>query len=139
LNSPWLTGVTSASRFMLRDKFLHRLVALIFSGIQNFPTIGLIDGTFRANLEETGMGYALEVDLVRHAHALDLLTTPYVFDEQQAQQVAAAGADIVVCHLALTTGGTIGAGTVRALEDCVAAIQAQAAAAAAAKADVLVQ
>src|SRR4029450_1082339 len=101
-------------------------------------TVGLIDGTFRANLEETGMGYAHEVELIGHAHALDLLTTPYVFDEEQARQMAAAGADIVVCHLGLTTGGTIGAGTPPALDDCAAAINAQAVAATAAKPDVIV-
>src|SRR5262249_41068934 len=81
-----LAGVNGTDPFMLRDEFLQRLIALGFSGIQNFPTVGIIDGTFRANLEETGMGYALEVELVRHAHRLDLLTTPYVFDEAQAQQ-----------------------------------------------------
>jgi predicted TIM-barrel enzyme len=137
-NTPVLAGVNGTDPFMLRDEFLHRLVALGFSGIQNFPTVGLIDGTFRANLEETGMGYVHEVELVRHAHALDLLTTPYVFDEQQARDMAAAGADVVVCHLGLTTGGTIGAGTARTLEDCAAAINAQAAAASAAKPDVIV-
>jgi len=137
-HTPVLAGVNGTDPFMLRDELLHRLIGLGFSGIQNFPTVGLIDGTFRANLEETGMGYALEVELVRHAHALDLLTTPYVFDEQQAQQMAGAGADIVVCHLGLTTGGTVGAGTARTLEDCVAPINAQAAAASAAKADVIV-
>jgi len=137
-HTPVLAGVNGTDPFLLRDEFLQRLIALGFSGIQNFPTVGLIDGTFRVNLEETGMGYALEVELVRHAHTLDLLTTPYAFDEAQAQQMAAAGADIVVCHLGLTTGGTIGAGTARTLDDCVAAINAQAAAATAAKPDVIV-
>jgi predicted TIM-barrel enzyme len=137
-NTPVLAGVTGTDPFYDPDVFLAELSRIGFSGVQNFPTVGLIDGTFRANLEETGMGYAHEVELVRHAHALDLLTTPYVFDEQQAQQMAAAGADIVVCHLGLTTGGTIGAGTARTLDDCVPAINAQAAAATAAKADVIV-
>jgi predicted TIM-barrel enzyme len=136
--TPVLAGVNGTDPFMLRDEFLHRLVALGFSGIQNFPTVGLIDGTFRANLEETGMGYAHEVELIRHAHKLDLLTTPYVFDETQARDMAAAGADIVVCHLGLTTGGTIGAATARTLDGCVAQVDAQAAAATAAKPDVIV-
>src|SRR5436190_21014889 len=89
-HTPVLAGVNGTDPFMLRDEFLHRLIAMGFSGIQNFPTVGLIDGTFRANLEETGMGYALEVELVRHAHALDLLTTPYGFSEQNARDMAAA-------------------------------------------------
>jgi predicted TIM-barrel enzyme len=87
--------------------------------VQNFPTVGLIDGTFRANLEETGMGYALEVELIRRARALDLLTTPYVFSEADAAAMAEAGADVVVCHLGLTTGGAIGAGTALQLSDCI--------------------
>jgi predicted TIM-barrel enzyme len=97
--------------------------------VQNFPTVGLIDGTFRANLEETGMGYGLEVELIERAHALDLLTTPYVFNEAEARTMAAAGADIIVCHLGLTTGGAIGAGTALTLADCVEPIRAWAAAA----------
>ena len=127
--TPVLAGVNGTDPFMIADEFLQRLVALGFSGIQNFPTVGLIDGTFRANLEETGMGYGLEVELVARAHALDLLTTPYVFGESDARAMAAAGADIVVCHLGLTTGGTIGAGTALKLADCVAPIEAWAAAA----------
>ena len=91
--------------------------------MQNFPTVGLIDGTFRANLEETGMGYGLEVELIARARALDLLTTPYVFSEADARAMAAAGADIVVCHLGLTTGGAIGAETALTLADCVRADQ----------------
>jgi predicted TIM-barrel enzyme len=137
-STPVLAGVNGTDPFMIADEFLHRLIALGFSGIQNFPTVGLIDGTFRANLEETGMGYGLEVELVARARALDLLTTPYVFSEQDARAMAAAGADIVVCHLGLTTGGSIGAGTALALADCVAPIDAQAAAAKAVKPDVIV-
>jgi predicted TIM-barrel enzyme len=114
---------------MIPDEFLHRLIALGFSGIQNFPTVGLIDGTFRANLEETGMGYGLEVELVARARALDLLTTPYVFGEADARAMAGAGADIVVCHLGLTTGGAIGAETSLKLDDCVPLINRWAAAA----------
>jgi predicted TIM-barrel enzyme len=137
-HTPVLAGVNGTDPFMLPGEFLQRLVALGFSGIQNFPTVGLIDGTFRANLEETGMSYALEVELVARAHALDLLTTPYVFSEKDARAMAGAGADIVVCHLGLTTGGSIGAQTALTLADCVEPIEAWAAAARAVKPDVLV-
>jgi predicted TIM-barrel enzyme len=128
-HTPVLAGVNGTDPFMIADQFLQRLISLGFSGVQNFPTVGLIDGTFRANLEETGMGYGLEVELIARAHALDLLTTPYVFSERDARDMAAAGADIVVCHLGLTTGGAIGAGTALKLEDCVDPINAWAAAA----------
>ena len=137
-HTPVLAGVNGTDPFMIADHFLRRLIDLGFSGIQNFPTVGLIDGNFRANLEETGMSYALEVDLIRAAHALDLLTTPYVFSEQNARDMAAAGADIVVCHLGLTTGGSIGADTALKLSDCVAPINAWAAAARAVNPDVIV-
>src|SRR6187399_877587 len=137
-HTPVLAGVNGTDPFMICDQFLRRLIDLGFSGIQNFPTVGLIDGTFRANLEETGMGYGLEVDLVARARALDLLTTPYVFSEQNARDMAAAGADMVVCHLGLTTGGSIGAETAMTLADCVAPIDAWAAAARAVNPDVLV-
>lgn len=137
-HTPVLAGVNGTDPFMLPGEFLQRLVTLGFSGIQNFPTVGLIDGTFRANLEETGMGYGLEVELVERAHAMDLLTTPYVFSEADARAMAQAGADIVVCHLGLTTGGTIGAATALTLEDCVGPINAWAAAAREVKPDVLV-
>jgi predicted TIM-barrel enzyme len=136
--TPVLAGVNGTDPFMIADEFLQRLIALGFSGVQNFPTVGLIDGTFRANLEETGMGYALEVELIARAHALDLLTTPYVFSEADARAMAAAGADVVVCHMGLTTGGSIGAGTALTLEGCVDPINAWAAAARAVKPDVLV-
>ncbi|MBK6005680.1 phosphoenolpyruvate hydrolase family protein [Ramlibacter ginsenosidimutans] len=136
--TPVLAGVNGTDPFMITDEFLQRLVTLGFSGVQNFPTVGLIDGTFRANLEETGMGYDLEVEMIARAHALDLLTTPYVFSEDDARAMAKAGADIVVCHLGLTTGGSIGAGTARTLADCVEPINAWAAAARAVKHDVLV-
>ena len=128
-HTPVLAGVNGTDPFMITDLFLRRLIDLGFSGVQNFPTVGLIDGNFRANLEETGMSYALEVDLIRAAHAMDLLTTPYVFSEQNARDMAAAGADIVVCHLGLTTGGAIGAETAMKLSDCVGPINAWAAAA----------
>ena len=128
-HTPVLAGVNGTDPFMITGQFLRRLIDLGFSGIQNFPTVGLIDGNFRANLEETGMSYALEVDLIRAARAMDLLTTPYVFSEQNARDMAAAGADIVVCHLGLTTGGAIGAETAMKLADCVAPINAWTAAA----------
>jgi predicted TIM-barrel enzyme len=137
-HTPVLAGVNGTDPFMITDAFLRRLIDLGFSGIQNFPTVGLIDGNFRANLEETGMGYGLEVDLVRHANKLDLLTTPYVFDEQSARDMTKAGADIVVCHLGLTTGGAIGAETALALQDCVPTINTWAAAAKKVRKDVIV-
>ena len=137
-HTPVLAGVNGTDPFMITDHFLRRLVDLGFSGIQNFPTVGLIDGSFRANLEETGMSYALEVKLIRAARAMDLLTTPYVFSEQNARDMAAAGADIVVCHLGLTTGGAIGAETSMKLGDCVAPIEAWAAAARAVNPEVIV-
>jgi len=136
--TPMLAGVNGTDPFMIPEQFLRRLIDLGFSGIQNFPTVGLIDGTFRANLEETGMGYGLEVELVARARALDLLTTPYVFSEQNARDMAAAGADLIVCHLGLTTGGSIGATTALQLADCVAPIDAWAAAARAVNPEVLV-
>jgi predicted TIM-barrel enzyme len=128
-HTPVLAGVNGTDPFMIPDVFLRRLIDLGFSGIQNFPTVGLIDGTFRVNLEETGMGYGLEVDLVQKAHDMDLLTTPYVFNEENATDMALAGADIIVCHLGLTTGGAIGAGTALSLTDCVPRIHAWAEAA----------
>jgi predicted TIM-barrel enzyme len=137
-HTPVLAGVNGTDPFMIADEFLARLVALGFSGVQNFPTVGLIDGVFRANLEETGMGYGLEVELIARARALDLLTTPYVFCEDDARAMAAAGADVVVCHLGLTTGGAIGAGTALALPDCVPRINAWAAAARAVNPEVIV-
>ena len=137
-HTPVLAGVNGTDPFMIRDQFLRHLIDLGFSGVQNFPSVGLIDGNFRANLEETGMSYALEVEMIRAAHAMDLLTTPYVFSEQNARDMAAAGADIVVCHLGLTTGGSIGADTALKLSDCVAPINAWAAAARAVNADVIV-
>lgn len=136
--TPVLAGVNGTDPFMIPHEFLQRLITLGFSGIQNFPTVGLIDGTFRANLEETGMGYGLEVELVARASQMDLLTTPYVFSEENARDMARAGADIVVAHLGLTTGGAIGAATALQLADCVAPINAYAAAAKAVNPDILV-
>ena len=137
-DTPVLAGVNGTDPFMIPDQFLRRLIDLGFSGVQNFPSVGLIDGTFRANLEETGMGYGLEVDMIARAHALDLLTTPYVFGELDARAMAGAGADIVVCHMGLTTGGAIGAHTALKLSDCVAPINAWAQAAKAVRPDVIV-
>jgi predicted TIM-barrel enzyme len=137
-HTPVLAGVNGTDPFMIPDEFLRRLISLGFSGVQNFPTVGLIDGTFRANLEETGMGYGLEVEMIRQARALDLLTTPYVFSEAEARTMATAGADIIVCHMGLTTGGAIGAETALKLGDCVAPINAWAAAARAVNTEVIV-
>ena len=137
-HTPVLAGVNGTDPFMIPEQFLKRLIDLGFSGVQNFPTVGLIDGTFRANLEETGMGYALEVELIKRARALELLTTPYVFCEADAQAMAAAGADMIVCHLGLTTGGVIGAGTALTLANCVTRINAWAAAAKAVNPEVIV-
>jgi predicted TIM-barrel enzyme len=137
-HTPVIAGVNGTDPFMIPDQFLNRLIGLGFSGVQNFPTVGLIDGTFRANLEETGMGYALEVDLIARARALDLLTTPYVFSEQDARAMAKAGADIIVCHLGLTAGGAIGAETALKLADCVAPINSWAGAAKAVNPEVIV-
>lgn len=136
--TPVLAGVNGTDPFMLRTHFLRQLIDMGFSGVQNFPTVGLIDGTFRANLEETGMGYGLEVDMIAEAASLGLLTTPYVFDETSAADMARAGADIIVPHMGLTTGGAIGAETALTLADCVPRINAWAAAAKRVKPDVIV-
>jgi len=136
--TPVLAGVNGTDPFLLVDPFLKTLCDLGFSGIQNFPTVGLFDGVIRAQLEESGMGYALEVQLVERARTLDLLTTPYVFSEQNARDMARAGADIIVCHLGLTTGGAIGARTALCLQDCVPLIEAWGTAARAVNPDILV-
>src|SRR3984957_6314341 len=120
--TPVLAGVNGTDPFRDMDSFLDQLTALGFAGVQNFPTVGLIDGVFRANLEETGMSYALEIDMIAKARDKDMLTTPYVFSEAQATAMAIAGADIIVCHMGLTTGGTIGAQTAPKLKDCPARI-----------------
>jgi predicted TIM-barrel enzyme len=136
--TPVLAGVNGTDPFLLVDPFLKHLGELGFSGIQNFPTVGLIDGTFRANLEETGMGYGLEVDLIRRAVELDFLTTPYVFSRDETVAMTKAGADIIVCHMGLTTGGSIGAETALTLDDCVARINAWSEAALAIRKDAIV-
>ncbi|MGH4026858.1 MAG: phosphoenolpyruvate hydrolase family protein [Pseudonocardiaceae bacterium] len=137
-HTPVLAGVNGTDPFMITDRFLRELADLGFAGIQNFPTVGLIDGVFRANLEETGMGFGLEVDLVAAAHAADLLTTPYVFGAEDARAMTRAGADILVCHMGLTTGGSIGAETAKTLDNCVELIDQWSAAALEERDDVLV-
>jgi predicted TIM-barrel enzyme len=136
--TPVLAGVCGTDPFRLMDVFLREVQAAGFAGVQNFPTVGLIDGTFRANLEETGMGYGLEVEMIRSAAALGLLTAPYVFDPDQAVDMARAGADVLVAHMGLTTKGSIGALTAKTLDACVAEIQAVRNAAAEVRDDVIV-
>tara|TARA_R110002050_G_scaffold289068_1_gene441455 strand:+ start:6114 stop:6950 length:837 start_codon:yes stop_codon:yes gene_type:complete len=122
-HTPVLAGVCGTDPFMLRDSFLKDLKRMGFAGIQNFPTVGLIDGGFRANLEETGMSYMLEVELVKAARSLELLTTPYVFNPTEAKLMTEAGADVIVAHMGLTTKGKIGAQTSKSMEQCVLDIQ----------------
>ncbi len=137
-HTPVLAGVCGTDPFMLREPFLRELKAMGFAGIQNFPTVGLIDGKLRANLEETGMGFGLEVECIAAAHELDLLTTPYAFDPEQARQLTEVGADIIVAHMGLTTHGTIGAETALSLEDCVPLVRDIADAARSVRDDVMV-
>ena len=122
-HTPVLAGVCGTDPFMMPHLFLKELVELGFSGIQNFPTVGLFEGRIRETLEETGMGYGLEVDIVAMAHEMDLLTTPYAFNPDEARRMADAGADIVVAHMGCTSGGTIGAATVDPLDECVGLVQ----------------
>jgi predicted TIM-barrel enzyme len=136
--TPVLAGVCGTDPFRLMDVFLRQVRDAGFAGVQNFPTVGLIDGTFRANLEETGMSYALEVDMIRAASQLGLLTAPYVFDPEQAAEMARAGADVLVPHMGLTTKGTIGAHTAKTLDQCVEEIQAMRDAAVQVRPDVIV-
>jgi predicted TIM-barrel enzyme len=121
--TPVLAGICGTDPFRLMGRFLAEIEAAGFAGVQNFPTVGLIDGLFRANLEETGMGYELEVEMIRLAHERGLLTAPYVFDIAGAEAMARAGADVLVPHMGLTTKGTIGAQTARTLDECVPLIQ----------------
>ena len=137
-HTPVLAGVCGTDPFMIRDVLLKRLKDMGFAGIQNFPTVGLIDGVFRINLEETGMGFGLEVELIAHARRLDMLTTPYAFDPEQAKNLVQAGADILVAHMGLTTKGSIGAKTSRTMQECVAEINAIAKAGKRIRSDVLV-
>lgn len=122
-HTPVLAGVCGTDPFRVMDVYLKDLKHQGFNGVQNFPTVGLIDGVFRQNLEETGMGYGLEVDMIHKAHELDMLTCPYVFDPEQAAAMAEAGADILVAHMGLTTKGTIGAKTALTLDDCIPKIR----------------
>jgi predicted TIM-barrel enzyme len=123
-DTPVLAGVCGTDPFRDMDYFLRQLKDMGFAGVQNFPTVGLIDGKFRANLEETGMGYDLEVDMIRKAHEIGLFTTPYVFDEEDARQMAKAGADVLVAHMGLTSKGSIGAETAMDLDEAVKRVQA---------------
>jgi predicted TIM-barrel enzyme len=136
--TPVLAGVNGTDPFRLMDVFLDDLKRVGFSGVQNFPTVGLIDGTLRANLEETGMSFSLEIDMIAKAHQKDMLTTPYVFNEDDATAMVQAGADIIVCHLGLTTGGSIGAETAQTLEDVPAKVDAWAEAALKVNKDIIV-
>jgi predicted TIM-barrel enzyme len=136
--TPILAGVNGTDPFCVFDVFLSELATIGFSGVQNFPTVGLIDGTFRQNLEETGIRYDLEVEMIRIAHEKDLFTTPYVFDPQQAEAMTRAGADIIVAHMGLTTGGSIGAQTSLTLEACAQRIDAMAKAALDVRQDIIV-
>jgi predicted TIM-barrel enzyme len=137
-HTPVLAGVCATDPFMIRDRFLRELKDMGFAGIQNFPTVGLIDGNMRTNLEETGMGFKHEIDLIAAAHELDLLTTPYAFDPDQARLLALAGADIIVAHMGLTTKGSIGAKTAKTLNDCIREVKSIAIAGKAVRSDVLV-
>jgi len=137
-NIPVLAGVNGTDPFRIMSLFLAELKQMGFAGVQNFPTVGLIDGVFRQNLEETGMGYGLEVDMIAAAHQLDLLTSPYVFDEEQAIKMVRAGADILVAHMGLTTKGTIGAHTAMTLDDAIAKVQSICDVAKAERSDIIV-
>ena len=137
-HTPVLAGVNGTDPFMIRDHFLDQLMDLGFSGVQNFPTVGLFDGVFRKNLEETGMGYGHEVDLIHAAHKKNMFTTPYVFSAEEAVAMTKAGADIIVPHMGLTTGGAIGAETSLKLKDCPAIINQWVAAAKSVRKDVIV-
>lgn len=135
---PVLAGVCGTDPFREMDVFLEELIHLKFSGVQNFPTVGLIDGNFRANLEATGMGYDKEVEMIRLAHEAGLFTSPYVFDEEQAKKMARAGCDLLVCHVGLTTGGSIGAGVALSLDQAVEKVLSMAKAAREVNPDLLV-
>jgi predicted TIM-barrel enzyme len=136
--TPVLAGVNGTDPFVLMPQFLSELKAMGFSGVQNFPTIGLFDGVMRTSFEETGMGYGLEVEMIALANSLDLLTTPYVFNPDEARAMTKAGADIVVAHMGVTTGGAIGAKAAKTLDQCVAEIDAIADAAREVRSDVIV-
>jgi predicted TIM-barrel enzyme len=136
--TPVLAGVNGTDPFIIPKQFLDELRLLGFAGVQNFPTVGLFDGDMRQAFEETGMSYQLEVEIIRLAHAMDLLTTPYVFNPSEAERMAEAGADLIVAHMGVTTGGSIGARSSKSLQDCVGRIQRIADAARGVNRDVLV-
>jgi predicted TIM-barrel enzyme len=136
--TPVLAGVNGTDPFVLMPQILTELKAMGFSGVQNFPTIGLFDGVMRQSFEETGMGYGLEVDMIAEAHTLDLLTTPYVFNPDEAALMTKAGADIIVAHMGVTTGGAIGAKAAKSLEQCADEIAAIADAAQGVRKDIIV-
>jgi predicted TIM-barrel enzyme len=137
-NTPVLAGVNGTDPFVLMPQFLAELKAMGFSGVQNFPTIGLFDGAMRASFEETGMGYGLEIDMISEAHALDLLTTPYVFDPDEAAAMTNAGADVIVAHMGVTVGGSVGASSAKTLEECASDIDRIAEAARKVRGDIIV-
>jgi predicted TIM-barrel enzyme len=137
-HTPVLAGVCGTDPFRIMKLFLHEVQAAGFSGVQNFPTVGLIDGTFRQGLEETGMGFDLEVDMIREAHTLGLLTCPYVFTEDEARAMAEAGADVLIPHMGLTTKGSVGAKSALSLEEAARRVQALHDAAKAVNPDILV-
>jgi predicted TIM-barrel enzyme len=137
-HTPVLAGVNGTDPFVLMPQFLAELKTMGFSGVQNFPTIGLFDGVMRQSFEETGMGFGLEVDMIAEAHKLDLLTTPYVFNPEEAVAMATAGADIIVAHMGVTTGGAIGAKAAKSLEQCADEIAAMADAARSVRQDIIV-
>ena len=137
-HTPVLAGVNGTDPFILMPQFLAELKYMGFSGVQNFPTVGLFDGAMRQSFEETGMGFGLEVDMIAQAHGLDLLTTPYVFNPDEAEAMTRAGADIIVAHMGVTTGGTIGATSAKSLDQCVTEIDAISAAARRVRPDVIV-
>ncbi len=137
-DTPVLAGVNGTDPFVLMPQFLAELKAMGFSGVQNFPTIGLFDGAMRQSFEETGMGYGLEVEMIKAAHELDLLTTPYVFNAEEAEAMTRAGADVIVAHMGVTTGGSIGATSAKSLDDCVGQIDEIATAARAVRKDIII-
>ena len=137
-HTPVLAGVNGTDPFVLMPQFLAQLKAMGFAGVQNFPTIGLFDGIMRASFEETGLGYGLEVDMIRMANAIDLLTTPYVFNPAEAVDMTKAGADIVVAHMGVTVGGAVGAASAKSLDLCVTEIDAIAEAAMGVRKDIIV-
>ncbi|EFM44075.1 phosphoenolpyruvate hydrolase family protein [Corynebacterium accolens] len=137
-DTPVIAGVNGTDPFIVMEHFLKQIKEIGFAGVQNFPTVGLIDGVFRQNLEETGMGFGSEIDMIRMARDFDLLTTPYAFDEDQAKELAKAGADVLVPHMGLTTSGTIGAKTALTLEDAAKKVQSLADAARSVNPEILV-